>query len=68
MRDPHFGVMLPQDVAGIPNEVLDPRRAWADGAAYDAAARGLVARFEANFATFRDGVTDAVRAVEVRAA
>ena len=53
VRDPHFGLMLPQDVAGIPNEVLDPRQAWSDRAAYDMAARGLVERFEKNFAAFR---------------
>ena len=62
-----LGLMLPQDVPGIPNEVLDPRRSWADGAAYDKAAQHLAGLFEKNFANFRDGVTDEVRAVEIRA-
>jgi phosphoenolpyruvate carboxykinase (ATP) len=66
VRDPHFGLMMPQDVQGIPNAVLDPRQAWADPAAYDAAARDLVARFEKNFATFHDGATDEVRAAAIR--
>ena len=68
VRDPHFGLMLPQDVPGIPNEVLDPRQSWADKAAYDAAARDLVARFEQNFEKFRDGVSDEVRQAEVKRA
>ena len=68
VRDPHFGLMMPQDVAGIPNAVLDPRQAWADTAAYDKAAADLVQRFQKNFAAFRDGVSDEVRAAEIRAA
>jgi phosphoenolpyruvate carboxykinase (ATP) len=32
--------------------VLDPRRAWADPAAYDAAARRLLGLFERNFERF----------------
>ena len=67
VQDPHFGLMMPQDVPGIPNDVLDPRQSWRDKAAYDKAAADLVARFEKNFATFRDGVSDEVRAVEIRA-
>ena len=66
--DPFFGLMIPRDVAGIPNEVLDPRRSWADPAAYDAQAADLVARFEANFATFVDGVGEDVRAAAIRKA
>jgi len=68
MRDPHFGLMMPQDVPGIPNEVLDPRQAWADPAAYDEAARKLVGLFEANFATFQGKVGDDVKAAAIRAA
>ena len=68
VRDPVFGLMMPQDVPGIPNEVLDPRQAWADKGAYDAAARDLVGRFETNFATFADGASDEVRAVALKVA
>jgi len=67
-RDPFFGLMFPQDVPGIPNEVLNPRLSWADNAAYDQAARDLVARFEKNFATFHGVVTDEVKAAAIRAA
>ncbi len=68
VRDPFFGLMLPQDVPGIPNEVLDPRQAWSDQAAYDRAAADLVSRFEKNFASFQGGVTEDVKAAAIRAA
>ena len=66
--DPFFGLMIPRDVPGIPNEVLDPRRSWTDPAAYDATAAELVGRFEANFETFADGVGADVRAAAIRKA
>jgi phosphoenolpyruvate carboxykinase (ATP) len=67
-RDPFFGLQIPEHVAGIPDNVLDPRAAWADRNAYDTAAAALVARFEANFATFADLVGDDVKAAAIRAA
>ena len=67
-RDPFFGLLIPDSVPGVPAEVLDPRQAWADKAAYDAAARGLVARFEANFAPFAEHVGEEVKAIALRAA
>ena len=66
--DPFFGLMIPRDVAGIPNEVLDPRQSWSDPAAYDRVAADLVARFEANFATFEGDVGEAVQRAAIRAA
>ena len=67
-QDPFFGLMFPQDVPGIPNEVLNPRLSWADKAEYERAARDLVARFEKNFATFHGVVTDEVKAAAIRVA
>ncbi len=64
--DPFFGLMIPRGVAGIPDEVLDPRQSWADKAAYDAAAADLVGRFEANFASFAEGAGEDVRAAAIR--
>jgi len=66
--DPFFGLMIPRGVAGIPDEVLDPRLAWADRAAYDRTARDLVSRFEKNFDTFAGAVGDDVKAAAIRAA
>ena len=67
-QDPFFGLAIPEQVPGVPDEVLDPRQTWADKAAYDAMAKHLVARFEENFAAFEAGVGDEVRAVAIRAA
>ncbi len=64
--DPFFGLMIPDAVPGIPAEVLDPRLGWADKAAYDAAARGLVNRFAANFAEFAAHVGDDVKAIALK--
>ena len=66
--DPVFGLMIPSGVDGIPDDVLDPRQAWADKDAYDRTARDLAARFEANFATFQDGVSADVKASAIRTA
>jgi phosphoenolpyruvate carboxykinase (ATP) len=66
--DPFFGLMIPRDVPGIPNEVLDPRLAWADKDAYDKTARDLVACFERNFAMFVDMVGEDVKQAAIRAA
>ena len=68
VKDPVFGLMMPAGVAGIPDDVLNPREAWADKAAYDRAARHLAGLFEKNFATFQDGASEAVRNSAIRAA
>lgn len=65
--DPIFGLMIPEAVPGIPPEVLDPRQSWKDKAAYDKTAKGLVKRFEENFAAFADRVGDDVKAVALHA-
>ncbi len=67
-NDPFFGLAIPEQVPGVPDEVLNPRAAWADKAAYDKAAAALVKRFEDNFATFSDLVSDHVKAAAIRAA
>ncbi|MBK8770301.1 MAG: phosphoenolpyruvate carboxykinase [Rhizobiales bacterium] len=50
--DPHFGLAVPVRLAGVPDTVLDPAKGWADAAAYDAAARKLVAMFADNAKRF----------------
>ncbi len=52
---------------GVPDEVLDPRQAWADKAAYDRVANDLVARFEKNFESFAGAVGEDVKAAAIRA-
>ena len=66
--DPFFGLMIPRDVPGIPNDVLDPRLAWADRAAYDRTAAELVARFQRNFEAFASLVGEDVKAASIRSA
>jgi phosphoenolpyruvate carboxykinase (ATP) len=61
-----FGLMIPASVPGVPAEVLHPRAAWTDKAAYDATARELLGRFEANFASFSGQVDESVRAAALR--
>src|SRR5438034_8833088 len=38
-RDPVFGVEVPQQVSGVPDQLLDARLTWTDPAAYDQQAR-----------------------------
>ena len=61
VEDPVFGIEVPTAVPGVPSEVLRPRDAWVDGAAYDAAAAKLAEMFRANFQQFADQVSDEVR-------
>lgn len=65
-RDPVFGVDVPAECPDVPGEILRPRATWKEGAAYDAKARELAARFNANFADYEDRVSAAVRAVAPR--
>ena len=67
-KDPFFGLAIPEHVADVPVEVLDPRQSWEDKSAYDRMARDLVASFEKNFRAFEAGVGEDIRAVALRAA
>ena len=61
--DPVFGFQVPRTCPGVPAEVLDPARTWADPAGHRIAAERLARRFAANFAPFETqappGVTGA---------
>ncbi len=52
--DPNFNVLVPTACPGVPAEVLNPREAWKDKAAYDAKAKDLAGRFEKNFQKYKD--------------
>ncbi|MGQ0627790.1 MAG: phosphoenolpyruvate carboxykinase (ATP) [Phycisphaerales bacterium] len=62
--DPVFGLPLPDRVEGVPGEVLNPRNTWKDGAAYDAKAKELAAKFRENDRKF--DMPDAVRSAGPR--
>lgn len=59
--DAVFGINTVTKVDGVPDELLVPRNAWSDGNAFDATAKKLAGLFNANFKTYEDGVTEAVR-------
>lgn len=60
IKDPFFDLEIPQNVEGIPNEVLNPREAWADKAEYDETAKKLARMFRDNFKRFEAGVDQSV--------
>jgi phosphoenolpyruvate carboxykinase (ATP) len=66
-QHPQFGLAMPTACPGVPDQVLDPKATWADGAAYDQAARAVAERFERNFRQFEAHVGDEVRAAAIRA-
>ncbi len=51
---PVFGVAVPAAVPGVPTDILDPRRTWADPAAYDRTAAALAEQFVCNFEKYAD--------------
>jgi phosphoenolpyruvate carboxykinase (ATP) len=54
--DPVFGFGVVADCPNVPPEILTPRKAWADAAAYDAMARKLAGLFTNNFQQYADKV------------
>lgn len=62
VKDAIFGFDVVSEVAGVPSEVLIPRNAWSDKAAYDATAKKLANLFINNFKTYSEGASEEVRA------
>ncbi|MBW1982849.1 MAG: phosphoenolpyruvate carboxykinase (ATP) [Deltaproteobacteria bacterium] len=60
-QEPHFGLHIPRNCPGVPDEVLKPKNTWADSAAYDAKASELAAMFGKEFEPFANKVTTEVR-------
>ncbi|MEL7834839.1 phosphoenolpyruvate carboxykinase (ATP) [Fodinibius sp. Rm-B-1B1-1] len=52
--DPVFGLAIPEEINGVPSEILIPRNTWADKEAYDEKAKKLAAMFAKNFKQFED--------------
>ncbi len=50
--DDIFGLEIPAHVPGVPDEVLQPSKTWADKAAYVAKATELAGKFHENFKKF----------------
>jgi phosphoenolpyruvate carboxykinase (ATP) len=66
--EPFFGLSIPKHVPGVPDDVLDPRGAWSDKAAYDAQARKLAGLFAENFKRFEAHTSPDVLAVAIKPA
>ncbi len=64
--EPFFGLRVPKHVPNVPDEVLNPRVAWSDKAAYDAQAKKLAALFFENFKRFEAQASDAVKAIAIK--
>jgi phosphoenolpyruvate carboxykinase (ATP) len=64
--DPVFGVLVPESCPGVPQNVLNPRKAWSDPAAYDEQARKLARMFAKNFERFAPSLAPEIRAAGPR--
>jgi phosphoenolpyruvate carboxykinase (ATP) len=62
VKDPVFGLSIPQSCPDVPPEILQPRNTWRDKEAYDSQAQRLAKMFAANFRDFADQVSEEVRA------
>jgi len=61
-RDPIFGIDVVTECPNVPPEILVPRNAWADKAAYDATAQKLAGLFKENFKKYEAGASPEVKA------
>lgn len=66
-KDVNFGFEVPVSVmaSAVPDILLDPRRTWDDGAAYDAQAKKLIEMFARNFEQYEAHIDSAVKAVAI---
>ncbi len=64
-RDANFGFEVPLSSPGVEDVLLDPRRTWAEGAAYDRQADKLVRMFADNFGQYVGDVDADVRAAAI---
>jgi len=54
VQDPIFGLQIPTQIEGVPEEVLQPKNTWEDKEAYDRQANELAQLFVKNFEKFSD--------------
>jgi phosphoenolpyruvate carboxykinase (ATP) len=66
VTEPFFGLSIPTSVPDVPSDVLDPRAAWADTAAYDRQAKKLAGLFFDNFTRFAGAASPEVLAIQIK--
>lgn len=59
--DPVFGLNIPNECVNVPSEILYPRNAWKDKAAYDAKANELAGFFNKNFEKYSSFANDEIK-------
>jgi phosphoenolpyruvate carboxykinase (ATP) len=64
--EPFFGLSIPKSVPDVPSEVLNPRNAWRDKAAYDAQAKKLATLFADNFKRFEKHAAPEILAIAIK--
>ena len=64
-KDDNFGFEVPTTAPDVADLLLDPRRTWADKAAYDAQAEKLVNMFADNFQQYLPFIDDDVKAAAI---
>ncbi len=57
-----FGLEVPTRCAGVPSEILVPKKTWSDPAAFDQTAAKLARLFVENFEQFAAGTSEAIQA------
>jgi phosphoenolpyruvate carboxykinase (ATP) len=65
-EDPVFGFSVVAACPGVPDDVLIPRKTWANPADFDRTAKRLAALFRDNFASYEDRVDESVRSAGPR--
>ena len=61
-RDATFGFEVVTECPNVPTEILVPRNAWTDKAAYDATAKKLAGLFSNNFKAYEAGSSAEIKA------
>jgi phosphoenolpyruvate carboxykinase (ATP) len=62
VRDPRFGLDIPCEVPGVPEEILIPKGTWREPGEYDAAADRLAVMFRENFRAYESQASGDVAA------
>ncbi|MEN2768315.1 phosphoenolpyruvate carboxykinase (ATP) [Ornithinibacillus xuwenensis] len=61
-KDEIFGLDIPTQVAGVPDEILVPKNTWRDKQAYEEQAKELALKFHENFKKFSDASAEIAKA------